>query len=618
MSKNRSKNYQRNNKPKKATFDKEEFAAKQQGREGNYQDAFADQQKAKKYGRRGRNGGKNSIKPIMGGSNYDNDPNWNAPTAQILKDANSVNFSTKIGKAKALHNQGYNDTLVTKNYDMDGTATLWDPGIMCIELMPSYGMPKDPTAAINTSGSAIYSFTRHANSGARVYDYADEVMYIMAGTNVYQFYAWMCRVYGVLTDYQFWNQYVPDTLCQAMHVLKSDLVKNMADFRLYINEYAFRMQSIILPSGITFIDRKLSMYSDLYTDSETTRAQIYLFNPHGFYFWNEGTQAGPGYLEYQELPINMTYEQIMDYGNALLGPVIGSEDFNALMAGDILKAFGTDIFKVSPIAETYKVSPKYSKEILMEIENCKPIVKETFKPVQARLSHDPTINSGIVIEQVYFTQPNRSILNTSDTGGYNNVYDVAGYALQQNETILNYHGDEPSPEEITVMTNLTTLGTKPVGNIPSWVVDPGEGYILTEPRCVGTDIPVKGIMYTMGRQGSISTMNFSSYPTVAVPYIGTGTSTGTQMYTTVALNILYSFMNNMNTISSFDWHPILQPVMMALGSSTTQAAELYTMQAVVDLDNYTLIDEETLLKIHDAAVLGQMTCRNMGPTFNMR
>lgn len=184
-----------------------------------------------------------------------NDPMWYAKNPQLLKDAASLAFSNRTGD--------YMDFGVANSSQATGAI----PGIMALEWVPSVGTITntdasgtpvlDNTDAINCAAKNIYSFVRHANSGASNYDAPDLMMAIVAADSVYSLIAHAIRTYGLMRVWDQKNRYVPEAILRATGITGLGENYSLADFRYDINFCIAKASVIWVPSNLTFItDRK--------------------------------------------------------------------------------------------------------------------------------------------------------------------------------------------------------------------------------------------------------------------------------------------------------------------------------------------------------------------------
>lgn len=310
--------------------------------------------------------------------NYDcyksrpNDWRWYAQNEQMLKDTASFPYTWPLGHKLEL---GSYAPEVNK-----GSI----PGIMVIDTSASFGWSDNENSPINIAARNIYSYVRHANSGHANYDSPDLMLYLTAMDSAYAYLAWMKRVYGVAMTYSYTNRYYAKAMVKAMGVNYDNLVANLADFRAYINTYAIKIGSLVVPASMSYTAKHVWMYSGYYLDSNQDKAQTYFFNPRGFFVFSLDTN-GAGQLVYSQLTKHvpnadvtrvtdtsatlLAVSEIVAYGSSIIDPILAEEDF-AIMGGDILKAFGSqNVYMVSQIPEDYVVYPSFDEEVLDQIQN---------------------------------------------------------------------------------------------------------------------------------------------------------------------------------------------------------------------------------------------------------
>lgn len=477
----------RNNRNKRGKYNAEKDA-----QQGNFQDAAEAKEynKGKNSNRGGRKGsGNKSACPINTGS-FDNDPKWYAVNPSILRDTASFPYSRITGTPIVLPpGSTKKPNLAIGGVSIDGNVV---PGILAVNWIPTIGGANSETDAVNVAANALYSFVRHANSGHANYDAPNLMNYILAMDSAYSFYSRLVRAYGVLNNYEMLNKYTPQALITAMRMDFYDLQKNMANFRAYINQYAYRLSSLAVPVDIYYITRHIWMNENIYMDANTTKAQYYMYYQAAYWRWIEGSSSttlgrldlvtpatstslsqSTGVLR----PVNVSnLQDLIDFGNSLLGPIIGSEDMN-IMSGDILKAFGAEnLFKVLPISETYFVTPVYNQEVLSQFENIEtgPCVIQpvtgasiwyntTFQNTYfntgdypSTITENSAINAGWLEENIKMVMPQPICAATSNADP---TLSPEQY-LRANKIILNLHKSDVTPEDTIVASRLASLPSK--------------------------------------------------------------------------------------------------------------------------------------------------------------
>lgn len=306
-----------------------------------------------------------------------NDWHWYAQNEYLLKGSASLPYSWPLGMNL---NLGPNAPEVNK-----GSI----PGICVIHTSPTFGWSVDSNSPVNTASRMMYTFVRHENSGHTNYDSPDLMLYILGVDSLYSYHAWMRRIFGTMNLYARENRYLAKPLVEAEGADFDDIVRHLADFNLYINHFATETAKFAIPINMPYNAKHSWMYSGLYLDTDQPKAQTYLFNPHGFYRYELQNDAGA--LKFKELlPIPthypednrklLTYADIIDYGDSILAPLSGSEDFH-IMSGDVLKAYKDSGCAQPPMTDlTYKVLPVYDESVLDQIQNASLIGDWAFPP----------------------------------------------------------------------------------------------------------------------------------------------------------------------------------------------------------------------------------------------
>lgn len=233
-----------------------------------------------------KSGNKNNRSSKGSGIPKRNDWGWYAASEQIAKDIASIPFNYMGGtnfpiKAKA------------------GAARLAPttlqraiPSIMSIGYINSIGAAgSGVNNGINMAATQLYTFIRHANSGARNYEAADVMMYILAMRDIYSAYFEAKRIIGCAGLYNYYNHNYPDLLLKSMGCDPVDLRQNLAQYRGQLNLIAKKINSFAVPKYFKAFDRSAYIASMLFADSSSIRSQLYQFVRLGSYTWSGKTST---------------------------------------------------------------------------------------------------------------------------------------------------------------------------------------------------------------------------------------------------------------------------------------------------------------------------------------
>lgn len=291
-----------------------------------------------------------------------NDPAWYAADPTILRDAASFPFSWPTGATNTHDLSLYDEAHTEPPYSRV-------PGIVSLRTAPTIGFALRATDPINVAAQALYSFVRHANSGHSNYDAPDLMLYILGMASNYSYLVWCQRLYGYSLTYDQRNRYISDQLIKANGVDPDSVHSNLANFRFWINTLIAKMSSFAVPATLSIFSRMSFMYSDFYIEGTSIKDQLYQYVPDGFHKFIIDQQSR-GRLDYVELDHTklLTVEEVMTYGNNLFGAIWDQEDFG-IMSGDILKSYGDRIIKLAAIPETYQIFPKFDPMVLTQMKN---------------------------------------------------------------------------------------------------------------------------------------------------------------------------------------------------------------------------------------------------------
>lgn len=493
-----------------------------------------------------------------------NDVSWYAKNQQMLIDAASYSFNNALGTSipwKSMFNDGaptitleYSGMLVDST---NGNRAV--PGLYSFQFIPTIGVSNSSASPANLAAQNIYSYVRYMNSGAKNYDQADLMLYLMAMDSLYMVFNWMKRIYGYLRTYSQYNRYMPKVYAAADTINFNDFISQMADFRLYINQVAAKLSSYCVPAVMPLFIRHSWMCSNIYKDSDILKAQQYMFVPKYVYKYSETTSTYGGELIPTQLLSStslVTFSTLRNLVNGLIDAVAYSEDIG-VMSGDILKAYGeSKLFKLTPLDPEYIVEPVYNEEVLNQMHNSTTIV-----PIN--------VTSGWKVTQ----NPDTGYLIFNPSG--------APVTAHMDKLMLNMPWDSVTPANVMVGTRLSAITETPTGSVTNPVI-----------RACGSEIVLANYVYSMYANGTLTSTDVSDRMIITDP---SDTNNFGVPFNTIGL------------VSQFDWHPLYY-IWMATG--TPSHYRLLTMLG--DVSNYTLLDGDDLDKLHYTAIMSEFNIPQIG------
>nr|UDL14555.1 MAG: putative capsid protein [Picobirnavirus sp.] len=494
-----------------------------------------------------------------------NDPSWYASNPVLLRDAASYPFSYVTG-ASSIHDPG----LWIPNYFESG-AIEQVPGIASLHVYPTIGTSINATDPINVASQSVYSFVRHANSGHSNYDPADLMMYILAMANMYSFLVWCQRLYGYALTYDQRNRYIPQDLIRANNVDADDLRTNLANFRFWINTLIAKMVSFAVPATMSVFSRMSFMYSDYYIEGTSIKEQLYQFVPDGFYQFGLDPEKMYGILEWKPFDWStvMKVSDVMNYGDTMFDAIWSQEDFG-IMSGDILKAYGDNIIKLSQIPEAYSMIPKFDAMVLTQIKNAEPI-RITPKRI-AQVPEDGII--GQVLTAAPFKQ-GELFYGTSGSGmtaEQATTFNNGLMAYLKDDHILTVDMDQPTPEVVIEATRLKVAYDQHKAELKCAT------EVIT--RVVVTDRPGHDV----------------ELPPIMTGLLNTTTDAAGVEAVHTAIEVARNFH--------------YMPKLWLLNLNST--SKKLSAKCMFDVDNFTVLDDYDLTKLHEAATINMFAVPSIG------
>lgn len=536
-----------------------------------------------KYRGKGKEASKEGLhcKSDMDKATASNDITWYTKSVNLLGAAASLPYGYPVGNPINFDNGNFS-IYTTPGYRYDAV-----PGIMTLALLTGPGDSKDVNSPVNVAARDIYSYVRYANSGHANYDPVDLMMYILAWDEVSMWLANARRVYGAMYTYNSQNKYAPKYLVEALGFDYDDLNANLAQFRYAINAATNRFNSLNMPNNMSYLTRHVWLYSNIYSDGTSPKSQLYAYVPAACRVYNETTSSQGGYLDTIPLAYyggteQLTFTKWVEITNQLLNALIGSEDIG-IMSGDILKAFGSDKTIVTPtISDVYSVAPVYNEEVLSQFQNATIVNGAMPKAEEAKvwnITQDPSIDQGIILYDPTFKIPFPGKAN--------------GVASNANR-VLSLNINDPKPGDTMVASRLMTI-TECVGEVttPS---NPTVIHCLT----AGTEIPVTGYISAGYRftEGGKPKYGIAKY-TVGMNFSYNATNSPTSQ------SEFRTLIGVLAKMSAFKFHPMDTVMSYTYTEGSSQPASRGALQYFFEVDNYTIIDVETLRQMHETAVLSE-------------
>lgn len=521
-------------------------------------------------------------------SKKNNDPSWYTHIYPLVGDYASLPFAISNGLSYEIRSgitgvggsgNKYHEFPITTRYRAAGVT----PGIMTFTIMPSIGVSDSPTSAPNIAAQQIYTLDRKANSGAVNYDKTDVMMTVVAMDSAYMLYEELLRVYRILGMYNYQNRYLPNALLESLG-FSSKLTNHYSDLRGVLDQFAYQLGAVNIPDQFDFIHRHSWLFTNVYKDSESSKAQLYAYLPGYYYVWQEGQNEEPTILKLtsrstlygvansaETTTLIETIDQIQTAINNIMIPILGSQDIGTI-SGDLAKAFGeSGMIKISPVIEHEALNPIYSPEVIEQMSNASV---HRLTPQGNGCDIRPNLDNlvaGPYLEHVPSFIASNSVL-----------------ASIGRKHLLNYRMLSPSPENNMVATRL----------INTFESDRNKTGIMSISSC-GTEIVTDCKMWYFPYNTRTGQLNEHPFDQPFEQDRLLGIEDLTAETTTIRTRTIVDTVQQMIVSSKFDNCPT-QYIYSFTGAILVPGTNNLTIWGHVQDDNeYTMLDRQTIENLND-------------------
>lgn len=494
-----------------------------------------------------------------------NDYTFYAINDQIAKDIGSIPFNYIPGTTLKTQFPILVNTATSSEINTISDSNI-QPAVMQLGYVNSIGKTTKNTDGINMASVQLYTYVRHANSGARNYEAPDIMFYVLAMRDIYSDFLELKRALGLTRYFNFFNHNLPDLLITSCGINPVDLRANAALYRGRLNIIAEKINSFAVPKYFKAFDRSAFITSNIFADSSTDRGQFYVFTREGRYTWSGTTSTTGTELVFSQITGGQSMSARLDALEAQIDALFLDEDA-LTMSGDILKAFKeSELYQLATTDELYMVKPIYDEDILNSIENSVAwTYTSTFgdenKPV-SYFNMNITQNNQIITWDPYFTYDNSS---------------ATYLTMYPQDVVFNSHKDNPDYKDVLEWSRLISLKEE-TGVANSKTV---KATLVT----CGLELLLNYSFFTYFNSGAGISIKQERFPQLIVPDF---TESGDYLAT----------FEKIAKIHQFDWHPIIY-------SDTSQI----TVDG--DLKVTTIMPKETLQRINDSAVYASVYARDL-------
>lgn len=464
---------------------------------------------------------------------------WYNRNPQLLQSVARIPFPNRPGMAIS-----YTST------EGQGNKTII-PSVMSIRYVPGTGFGYTNVDPASQTAKEIYARVRSSFSATLPEDAPDILIYLLALDSIFSNIALMKRVYRIVNSYSQNNYAMPHALLVAMGFTDSEIISlrnNWTQGWGLINEVVLMSRKFVCPEVFDLFNRHYWMNDNVYKDSPSEMAQMYMFVPEHCYMFEEGvapqgsrlvpTTLGNFFTSWESMA-NLIRKQIDTLSQSLDAYTI---------SGHLMRAYeGSKAFVVQEIPQFELLVPEYDPIVLTQIENLCGVGPY----------------SGLEPDSLYINQnPNTNAI------AYTPVISATQQPVYKWNTLLNLRSDLPDVTDVTEASRLTAV----LGDYGTY----GDMFQFT------------GIPIYCGSE-FVTTMNVYFYnaytdETDVVPI--------QSRYTNAQFDVISIAMQAM---SSFDWGPFL------LFSNNEGGGVL----PFGDIYNITTINEDAMKQIHKVCLYSE-------------
>nr|DAG68966.1 MAG TPA: capsid [Picobirnaviridae sp.] len=503
-----------------------------------------------------------------GGSN---DPAWYSKISTLYNQATKISTGYPTG----LPLQCFDTSIYNQTWEA-GSDAVNLPGIMTIGILPGIGVSTSYKSAPNIASQAFFSNIRRNKSGTSPYDAPDAMMYIIGLASMNSMLMWLQRLYMATNKFSAESVYLPRAMVTAMGFNYEDIMRHRADLLFYINYWQSMLKTKYVPTDLTYFKKQVWLFANVYSDSDTSKPQYYMFNPEGFYKYVEVTND-PSYLELMPLNLNgtMTFDNLVSYCEEILWSFIGSQSL-AQISSDIGTVYGTKTFVLPDLQADATLDVAHNTTVLNQINN---------------MLLQGYINTGSSTKANYRITQNVDDLVNGPFLVYNPLFFTNAPGIKH-PILLNFYWDDVTADDVIEATRFVPIAR------PENVVTAGSA----------STAPVL-IHHLSSSSDAIAT-------TATIWYLLDDKLTRLLNMTGHVLGASETYTGNSNNwnwthfetsaLEKFDWHmPMYGYTVQDVNSTNLIGYNLVDPSIQYDIDNFALVADNAIDNMHRAALLSE-------------
>lgn len=389
------------------------------------------------------------------------------------------------------------------------------PGVMSIELYPTYGELTNQDSPLNMATRKRYIEMKLRRTAQKVWDMPDLAIFTICVDSIHQLVSVATRLLGTYGMIDIQNSYLPKCLLKAQN-FSQETPDSLASWTTRLNLLILRMNQLFIPLDLQFLNTHSAWFNKYYMDSSAANTdQVYLFKLPGFYkFGYDGDGAGCAtWVQFEQKfgsGYVMTFDDLLDCIEECLSALYG--DMNqADLSADLMLTYGAEnCFRGTPVDMGYvclfeRNTPE-AISILNMIANIeRPFEDGKWDHTLTSIYQDST--KGFVKQNLKYTlvwnegaYSETDISRMIDVVSHSHLINTKDLALNASSNYIltrlktGVHNIEVSGTGANKsLSGVLTVGTELVGNVQIWNRYPSN-FNTTEPdRFYSTDLSLTEI-----------------------------------------------------------------------------------------------------------------------------
>jgi hypothetical protein len=428
----------------------------------------------------------------------------------------------------------------------------YTPAVMVFDALFGPGVSTNMNDPINMSAKEVSTYmVSKLNRTPKDYDFQEPIIMVQAYAECAALYYELARALRAVSYFDMDNETVPEQLIAALHFDYNDLRTNYSRYLGMLLETRDMFKAFPIPGDFDIIKKRLFFMNHIFTDTNLTKAQFYVFRSTGYRTLDELAPTGST-LRYHNWPDHLeTWESRIQILWNMFSLIKGSSDFTDIMS-DIKSAYSDNLFTVDSIEEMGDLKEMVPHHVLTQIMNADIVGGPV---VEADVTQDPSINSGAIL----YSPSIRTNVGAGATSSHIPYKACPWYP--DYDRIINVTVPDPTVEDLVEATRLLVKGTwEIVGSDVNLRLISGGDMVITQAHTCWIDFHNNWVHLDYG------TMLDYTDPAV---------------------------LGKINLNSTFDYHPTL-----IAASRNGSSDDIAHYEYIQELDNITTVSQLVLSDIN--------------------